>query len=156
MRSVPASGVQVAISPCTNLQVGNRSRALRNMSGDESSPTTCACGKRSTRSSVELPGPQPRSTTRRGFASGTCASRSRGGRVRWSSNFRYCRALQSSIASLYFEIADTIRLFLYVLAGGGVDVFAASAAYDAWFDVDRELCCRGHGQKQPTDTLRSF
>src|SRR4029077_10041910 len=138
-----------------NLQVGSRSRALRNMSGDESSPITCACGKRSTRSSVELPGPQPRSTTRRGFARGTCASRSRGGRVRSSSNFRYCRALQSSIARLYFGIADTIRLFLQnswnVLAGGDVDVFAASAAYDAWFDVDCELCCRGHGQKQPTD-----
>src|SRR5262245_45705146 len=50
-------------------------------------------------SSVELPGPQPRSTTRRGRASGTCASRSRGGRVRSSSNLRYWRALQSSVMS---------------------------------------------------------
>ena len=33
----------------------------------------------------------------RALASGTCASRSRAGRVRSSSNFRYCCALQSAI-----------------------------------------------------------
>src|SRR4051812_35521507 len=40
-------------------------------------------------SSVELPGPQPRSTAWRSSVNGTCASRSRAGRVRSSSNFTY-------------------------------------------------------------------
>src|SRR5215470_9135533 len=55
------------------------------------------------RSSVELPGPQPRSITLRGDLSGTCASRSRGGRVRSSSNLRYWRALQSSDIRTIFQ-----------------------------------------------------
>ncbi len=40
-------------------------------------PVIRACGQRRARSSVELPGPQPISTTCRGSATGTCASRSR-------------------------------------------------------------------------------
>src|SRR5690348_48691 len=40
-------------------------------------------------SSVEFPGPQPRSTAWRSSVRGTCASRSRAGRVRSSSNFTY-------------------------------------------------------------------
>src|SRR5690348_11670695 len=61
-------------------------------------PITLAFGQRLTRSSVELPGPQPISTTLRGSSNGICASRSRDGRVRSSSNLRYCSALQSVMA----------------------------------------------------------
>ena len=54
-----------------------------------SRPVISASGKRATRSSVELPGPQPMSTARRTSVSGTAASRSRAGRERSSANFRY-------------------------------------------------------------------
>jgi hypothetical protein len=94
------SGIQVARSPSTNGQRGSRSRACRNMSGDESIPMTSALGNRSSKSSVELPGPQPRSMTRRGDRRGTCANRSRGGRVRSSSNLRYWLADQASAVCL--------------------------------------------------------
>jgi hypothetical protein len=63
---VPCSGIQVERSPSTNVQRGSRSRACRNMSGDESTPMTSASGNRSISHSVELPGPQPRSATRLG------------------------------------------------------------------------------------------
>jgi hypothetical protein len=59
-------------------------------------PNDSALGNRSTKSAVELPGPQPRSTARRGDRTGTCAKRSRGGRVRSSSNLRYWLADQES------------------------------------------------------------
>ena len=45
-------------------------------------------GKRARRSSVEFPGPQPRSTAAATRAVGTCARRSRAGRVRSSSKRR--------------------------------------------------------------------
>ena len=121
-RSVRGSGVQVAMSALMNVHLGSRSRALRSMSGEESSPTISDCGKRSTRSSVELPGPQPRSTTSRGRCSGTCASRSRGGRVRSSSNLRYCRALQSSISaffSFFRSFRDLIRYVKWLISTAG-------------------------------------
>ena len=55
-------------------------------------------GKRSISSSVELPGPHPRSTIDGYSPGGTRASRSRAARVRSSSNFRYCAAFQSAIS----------------------------------------------------------
>src|SRR6201996_3904045 len=67
------------------------------MSAEVSMPITSACGQRLTSSSVELPGPQPMSTTLRASTIGICASRSRDGRVRSSSNLRYCCALQSAM-----------------------------------------------------------
>src|SRR5437870_2981389 len=80
------------------------------MSGEESSPITSAFGNRSTSSSVELPGPQPRSNTRAARSSGTCASRSREGRVRSSSNLRYWRADQSFMGSAReLLILDPVR-----------------------------------------------
>src|SRR5215510_8682484 len=80
------------------------------MSGEESSPITSACGNRSMSSSVELPGPQPRSNTRVARSSGTCASRSREGRVRSSSNLRYWRADQSFMGSTReLLILDPVR-----------------------------------------------
>src|ERR1700761_3177203 len=77
---------------------GRRSRAWRSMSADVSMPITSAFGQRLTKSSVELPGPQPMSMTLCASVSGIWASRSRGGRVRSSSNLRYCSALQSAIS----------------------------------------------------------
>ncbi len=62
------------------------------MSAELSRPLTRACGKRAASISVELPGPQPMSTASRTAMSGTANSRSRTGRVRSSSNFRYCDA----------------------------------------------------------------
>src|SRR5262245_6022675 len=80
------------------------------MSGEESSPITSACGNRSMSSSVELPGPQPRSNTRVASLSGTCAKRSREGRVRSSSNLRYWRADQSFMGSTReLHILDPVR-----------------------------------------------
>ena len=102
----PSGGVQVVSSPCTNGRPGSRSRACRSMSDDESTPTTSASGNRSIKSSVELPGPQPRSNTRSARSSGTCASRSRDGRVRSSSNLRYWRADQSFIGVVNRKLND--------------------------------------------------
>src|SRR5882762_5292232 len=79
------------------LYPGNRSRACRSMAAEVSIPMISARGHRLTRSSVEFPGPHPTSTTLRASTSGICSSRSRDGRVRSSSNLRYCSALQSAI-----------------------------------------------------------
>src|ERR1700680_2478714 len=95
--SVSAGGAQCAILASMKVAAGNRSRAWRSMSADVSMPVTAARGQRLTRSSVEFPGPHPMSTTLRASASGICASRSRAGRVRSSSNLRYCSALQSAM-----------------------------------------------------------
>src|SRR5580704_6622326 len=128
MRSVRGSGCQVAISASTKLHCGSRWRAFFSMSGEESNPTMSDCGKRSTNSSVELPGPQPRSTMSRGRCSGTCATRSRGGRVRSSSNLRYCVALQSSIACrLDF---DSEGEFIAPQAGRCLHDLAATETHD--------------------------
>jgi hypothetical protein len=79
-------------------------RACRSMSADVSMPMMVALGQRLTRSAVELPGPQPMSTIFFGSASGICASRSRDGRVRSSSNLRYCSALQSAIPMPLYRV----------------------------------------------------
>src|SRR6185437_3738006 len=97
--SVFSGGAQCAMLASMNFCAGNRSRACRSMSAEVSIPITSACGQRFTSSSVELPGPQPISTTLRASAIGICASRSRDGRVRSSSNLRYCCGLQSAIAT---------------------------------------------------------
>src|SRR6185437_14869843 len=97
--SVFSGGAQCAMLASMNFCAGNRSRACRSMSAEVSIPITSACGQRLTKSSVELPGPQPISTTLRASAIGICASRSRDGRVRSSSNLRYCCGLQSAIAT---------------------------------------------------------
>ncbi len=54
-----------------------------------------ACGKRTARSSVELPGPQPRSTTLATPSVATRARRSAAGRDRSASNLLYCPDDQS-------------------------------------------------------------
>ena len=95
------SGIQVATSASTKATDGSRFRAAVSMSGELSMPTTSASGKRSTRSSVELPGPQPISTTRAASGSGTAASRSRAGRVRSSSNLRYWLGDQVMLALVH-------------------------------------------------------
>jgi len=69
---------QLAMSPCSKLACGRRWRAVASMAA------SCRCDdarrwERATSSSVELPGPQPRSTTCRGAASGTRASNSAAG-----------------------------------------------------------------------------
>jgi hypothetical protein len=66
------------------------------MPGEVSTPMIAARGKRSTSKAVLLPGPQPRSTQRPACASGTRLNRSCEGRVRSSSNLRYCPGFQSA------------------------------------------------------------
>jgi hypothetical protein len=48
-----------------NVCPGSRSRACLNMSAEVSIPVIFACGQRRASNSVELPGPQPMSTTPR-------------------------------------------------------------------------------------------
>ncbi len=89
----------------SNRTPGSRSFAALIMSGALSTPTMDAAGKRRAISSVELPGPQPRSAARATSPAGTACNRSRAGRVRSSSNFKYCRADQAISASPYLECA---------------------------------------------------
>ena len=60
------------------------SRARAIISGEESSPSTMALGHRSARVAVRFPGPQPRSTTRRGDSAAIRPTRSKNGRPRSS------------------------------------------------------------------------
>ena len=55
---------------------------------------TAASGQRADSTPVRWPGPQPRSTTRRGATAPTRASRSWNGRERWSSKSRYSAGSQ--------------------------------------------------------------
>ena len=64
------------------------------MSEELSMPRTAALGKRAANTSVELPGPQPKSTTDRASTAGTAERRSFTGRVRSSSKAVYCLADQ--------------------------------------------------------------
>jgi hypothetical protein len=80
-------GDQVAMSCLTKRAAGTRWRACASIASDVSRPTMAASAKRSASSSALLPGPQPRSATRRGASSGTPASRSRAARVRSATNF---------------------------------------------------------------------
>src|ERR1700688_933576 len=73
------------------------------MSGELSRPEITASGKRAAKTSVELPGPHPRSTIARASISGNADNRSRTGRVRSSSKARYCLADQL-IFSLRMEV----------------------------------------------------
>ena len=102
IRSNGSTGRQCATSAFSNLSCGSRARACANMSSDESNPIISACGNLLARSSVELPGPQPRSTTRLATSQGTRLRRSIAGRVRSASNCKYCLALQSSNLTLLF------------------------------------------------------
>ena len=78
------SGCHAVTSPRLNSsRPGTASfRAASTMSGDESNPVMNACGQRSARVAVTVPGPQPRSTTARGSRVGICATRSVNGRAR--------------------------------------------------------------------------
>jgi hypothetical protein len=58
--------------------------ALASMSGDESMPSTWACGQRCASEAVSSPVPQPRSTTVAGLSARICATRSKNGRERSS------------------------------------------------------------------------
>src|SRR3569833_3462550 len=69
---------------------GSVRRARSSMSGDESTPEMSASGKRDASTAVELPGPQPKSTTRAGEKSGSCPTSSTAAWVRWLRNLRYC------------------------------------------------------------------
>ena len=85
---------QLARSARSNDTPGMRFRAASTMSAELSMPWTVAPGKRSARTSVELPGPQPRSMVRRTFSAVTAFRRSRTGRVRCFSMVVYCVADQ--------------------------------------------------------------
>jgi hypothetical protein len=87
-RSTGAAGVQLAMSASSQSAPMPLARAFSSIAGALSTPVIAACGKRLASSAVELPGPQPRSRTRSGAASGTRARRSAAGRVRWSSKAR--------------------------------------------------------------------
>src|SRR6478752_1526433 len=117
MRSGAASGAQVAMSPSSKRACGRRCLALASIGSELSVPTSAAAGKRRTSSSVELPGPQPRSTTRCAFASGTRASSSRAGRVRSSSKRLYSAGFHSLIALALQQVGDARLLFFQFLQG---------------------------------------
>ena len=96
-RSVPGSGIQVARSACDEGAVAAAARApaaacrARNR---RRSPRRSETARSAARWSCRARSrDRPRAS---GLSSGTCASRSRGGRVRSSSNLRYWRADQSS------------------------------------------------------------
>ncbi|KAL1997814.1 hypothetical protein VTN02DRAFT_696 [Thermoascus thermophilus] len=119
-RSSSGPGVQVLKSPCTNSTCGRLARAVASMSGELSRPEiVSAAGYRSIRACVEFPGPQPRSTIRRGSASGIWARRSRMGRLRWAANLRYCVADQSASGRDEAGV-DAFADLLAVHADGGV------------------------------------
>ena len=65
-----------------------RSLADSTISGELSHASITASGQRCARVAVRLPGPQPRSTTRRGFSAATRDVRSKKGLPRWSANVR--------------------------------------------------------------------
>ena len=77
-----------------NRNCGSRLRAAAIMSDELSMPLTAAPAKRAASSSVEFPGPHPRSMTDRARISGNADSKSRTGRVRSSSKATYCLADQ--------------------------------------------------------------
>src|SRR6188768_230229 len=85
------AGCQVLTSPNSNWHgwEGKRLRALCSIASELSMPVTRAPAKRANKSSVELPGPQPRSIASLACSSGTRASKSWAGRVRSSSKRRY-------------------------------------------------------------------
>ncbi len=75
-----------ATSACTQVRPGCASRAAAIIAAELSSPITSAMGQRSATTCVLLPGPQPRSITRRGASIITRTANSRQGRVRSSAN----------------------------------------------------------------------
>src|SRR3569833_2578469 len=89
---------------------GSVRRARSSMSGDESTPEMSASGKRDASTAVELPGPQPKSTTRAGEKSGSCPTRSKAAWVRWLRILRYCKADHSSRVSSVRVILGTKKI----------------------------------------------
>ena len=79
-----SAGIVHVVTSCTRKSMPPIDSAAAIISGDESMPSTTASGHRSASSAVSVPGPQPRSTTRRGAAASMRASRSRNGRPRSS------------------------------------------------------------------------
>jgi len=63
MTSTGAAGVQLSASAMLKSAEGSRFRASAIMAGEVSKPEIFAPGQRAASSSVELPGPQPISTT---------------------------------------------------------------------------------------------
>src|SRR5258708_15589300 len=88
---------QVETSAAIHCQSGCFRRASSIMSAELSSPVISASGHKPASTSVLVPGPHPRSMTRRTGATEMRAARSRPARVRSSENFRYCPAFQVGI-----------------------------------------------------------
>ena len=72
----------------TDLRVHAPLLADSTISGELSHASITASGQRSASVAVRLPGPQPRSTTRRGFSAPTRDVRSKKGLPRWSAKVR--------------------------------------------------------------------
>ena len=98
-KSTGSPGVYEDKSPRAKSTWGSAALAVLIMSAEESMPVMCAEGYRFSTTAVEFPGPQPRSMMRLGEERGTWERRSRAGRVRCSSNLRYCAALQSLVCA---------------------------------------------------------
>jgi hypothetical protein len=85
--------VQVAahreMSSDNQWKFGYFSRPFRTISSELSSAVTSASGHKDAMTSVLFPGPEPRSMIRRGRAAEIRDARSRHGRVRSASNFKY-------------------------------------------------------------------
>ena len=88
---------QAAASPCLHSQFVCDLRAADIISGELSKPVMRASGQRSTRTCALLPGPHPRSITRRGAFTAMRAAKSRHGRDRSSANLRYCSGFQAGM-----------------------------------------------------------
>ena len=99
-RSQGPGSLHSSMAASSNRTAGSRSFAALIISAALSTPTMDARRKAPASSSVELPGPQPRSAARATSPGGTACKRSRAGRVRSSSNFRYCRADQATLPPL--------------------------------------------------------
>ena len=88
LTTTSVSGLGLADSTSPTCASTPRSLADSTISGELSHASITASGQRSASVAVRLPGPQPRSTTRRGFSAPTRDVRSKKGLPRWSAKVR--------------------------------------------------------------------
>src|SRR6478736_1042185 len=105
--SVSGLGDHSAMVPTTASRP--RSRAAATISCELSTASTTASGHRCESVTVRLPGPQPRSTTRRGDSAATRAVRSKNGRPRWSAKARYTSGFHMLSSCLTMEESAAVR-----------------------------------------------
>ena len=107
-----------AISPSLFHWESQNATSTRSDAGDRelSSASSTAPGQRERSVSVRLPGPHPRSTTRRGDSAPMRATSSKNGRPRWSAKCRYCSGSHmaaSQVAVRPYCNSTNVRLGLH-------------------------------------------